>query len=643
MHQIVDTFTGEIPAYKYDPLPEGKWIRLLRLQPGSLGDTIVCSLLVSEIKNAPPYDAISYAWGDKNDTLDIYCDGRRLKVRVNIHDALQHIRSPSKILLLWADAICINQINLQERGSQVNHMGEVYSRAERVLIWVSRDTEGDAVAARDLILEVNKHFNDAFPGYASMDDVPLLPPDSPLLIPERWKAVQTFYCRPWFSRVWVLQEVGLARKAVVLYGTLRFSWAPVIGFVMLLANRVDLQAVQVYLNIGRLCDTFEAVWSAKTMESSWEDASPYVKDLRNACIRSNENLKIPFKQWTNILMTGSRFEASDPRDHVYAFLGHPAALSRDDNKPLVDADYSLQRSDLYWITAVRLLEKMKRLDVLSVIEHSNGAIPTDDASWVPQWNSRSRGVLISPVSGHLPYFDADLQNGTVDAVVVEPLRDLLHGQKSKRHLRLHGLILGTLNACSAVMYREDFHCKTGENMHDGSKTNPVESAWNLTNKNATETVQYPNRQQALGLTMATGRNENWNEAEKHLKKYDRDFQVYCRQYCDPGSGLVKSCPLALKGDEEYATSFLVIARTVCQRRKFFTATDGRFGIGLGIIQEGDICCILFGSSVPFIIRRTSEASHYRLVGECYIHGIMHGEAIHSWKEGKLEDVDIILI
>lgn len=86
--------------------------------------------------------------------------------------------------------------------------------------------------------------------------------------------------------------------------------------------------------------------------------------------------------------------------------------------------------------------------------------------------------------------------------------------------------------------------------------------------------------------------------------------------------------------------FFNIAGTACRNRVFLRASQGLKGTGSQFVKPGDILVILFGSPVPFILRR--HGTFYHLISDCYIHGLMDGEAIQIWEDGelKLEDFDI---
>ncbi|KAF2147007.1 uncharacterized protein K452DRAFT_218122, partial [Aplosporella prunicola CBS 121167] len=127
-------------TYQYEPLPgtDQKHIRLLQLLPGCEEDPVRCSIQAEHIDNVPRYEAVSYVWGDRSDTAEVLCHGMPLSVPANLVDALQRFRKKTDPRMLWADAICIDQKNIKERGEQVPLMGKIFEGAKRVLVWLGR-------------------------------------------------------------------------------------------------------------------------------------------------------------------------------------------------------------------------------------------------------------------------------------------------------------------------------------------------------------------------------------------------------------------------------------------------------------------------------------------------------------------------
>lgn len=140
----------------HTPLPSEDSIRVLDLLPSrEAGAPIRCTLRDASLSGPPTkYEALSYVWGSPEGTLPISCDGMKLLVTPNCLDALVHLRLRSRKRTLWIDAICIDQRQEKECNHQVGRMGEVYSRASRVIIWL-----GVADASTPGLLRYIKCFN----------------------------------------------------------------------------------------------------------------------------------------------------------------------------------------------------------------------------------------------------------------------------------------------------------------------------------------------------------------------------------------------------------------------------------------------------------------------------------------------------
>jgi len=134
-------------SFKYQRLsdPTGQ-IRLIRLLPGEKEQEIQCRIGSAKISSDSPFEAISYCWGDPNDTVAITCNDATLAITKSLHSALQHFRLPDKSRVLWTDAICINQSDDIEKGHQVGLMREIYGQAKCVLIWLGPEENGSHLA-----------------------------------------------------------------------------------------------------------------------------------------------------------------------------------------------------------------------------------------------------------------------------------------------------------------------------------------------------------------------------------------------------------------------------------------------------------------------------------------------------------------
>ncbi|KAH7400339.1 heterokaryon incompatibility protein-domain-containing protein [Cadophora sp. MPI-SDFR-AT-0126] len=127
------------PNFTYEPLDlsaSRPSIRLAILQPGPRNASIRVKLGRAAFAERPKYEALSYTWGRADDLRAIELNGTRVEVRKNLALALVHLRHTSEERVLWIDAICINQADLEERNRQVELMAYIYARAKRVLVWL---------------------------------------------------------------------------------------------------------------------------------------------------------------------------------------------------------------------------------------------------------------------------------------------------------------------------------------------------------------------------------------------------------------------------------------------------------------------------------------------------------------------------
>jgi hypothetical protein len=106
------------------------------------------------VQNAPPYEAMSYAWGHPSPTLNMTLERCVVPIRSNLHRALLRVRNESTIRTIWADAVCINQADTEERFHQVSIMGLIFERALRVLVLLGDDEHEESKLAISLLHDI---------------------------------------------------------------------------------------------------------------------------------------------------------------------------------------------------------------------------------------------------------------------------------------------------------------------------------------------------------------------------------------------------------------------------------------------------------------------------------------------------------
>ena len=129
-------------VFSYNKLSEWRReIRLCILDPGAIDDSLTCALRTVSLNDHPAYETLSYVWGNPILNNEIVANGRVIKTTKNLHTALRYLRNSDEPRLIWADGICINQSDLDERSSQVGMMGDVYRRGKELQIWLGEAEE----------------------------------------------------------------------------------------------------------------------------------------------------------------------------------------------------------------------------------------------------------------------------------------------------------------------------------------------------------------------------------------------------------------------------------------------------------------------------------------------------------------------
>jgi hypothetical protein len=214
-------------ASLYDTLPTARSIRLLRLHPGSDGERVSCSLeVVDNYASSPPYQALSYCWGESKDTTELTNNGKSFAVTKNLYAALHQLRQKEQSILVWADAICINQNNIAERNQQIVVMDMIYRNAVQVVIWLgpANQQTGAVMAMMRRILPYYKSPTDD-PDHFVWFELSVAEFEITDFSREEWQSFWEFYGADWFFRVWVIQEVRHHKDIQLLCGRHTIDWS----------------------------------------------------------------------------------------------------------------------------------------------------------------------------------------------------------------------------------------------------------------------------------------------------------------------------------------------------------------------------------------------------------------------------------
>ncbi|KAK8053200.1 HET-domain-containing protein [Apiospora saccharicola] len=224
-----------MPHYRYSPLQDSE-IRLLAIWGSRhMTDDIVVTLTTFEQSAIPAYECLSYVWGSEDDKKDIRVTGSMqgsLPVTQNLDEAIRHLRHEDTSRIMWIDAICIDQSDLDERSRQVSKMGQIFKDASRVVFWLGREDNQSSLGMQVLESLGNRvRLNDQqeISFIDPLDNLQYGPTHARRMPPftdSEWAGIGDVICRPWFNRLWIRQEIFLASSsAIVQCGTISVPWS----------------------------------------------------------------------------------------------------------------------------------------------------------------------------------------------------------------------------------------------------------------------------------------------------------------------------------------------------------------------------------------------------------------------------------
>lgn len=394
--------------FRYKPLRKGQ-IRMLRVMADNKQASVRCEMDHMSLQRPRPYIALSYAWGDKYNTTEIELNRGVFSITSSLYGALRAIREPDRDVLVWADAVCINQKDADERSEQVQKMYLIYREADFVGIWLGPEAD-DSSRAIALIEKLSEEGLD-------QEDV------KRIIYSSSWDrhfhALVDLFERDYWDRLWVVQEVNNAERGVVYCGDNRTPWDE-------------------FINVSKIL-------------------SPCEDDLQRRFKRVTRRNRSFYKTWLighgpmNLIPVGdaslvrylnyfrSRL-ASDARDKLYGLLGILPAPVQQRFKP----DYEFSPSELYIDIVQYVLETTGCMDIICSTPGLSGQpkllkLP----SWVPDW---SQSMSFFPIYENSSFCFGSLfcASGSVYGQF-----ELVGNTRSK--LRMRAIHLGSVRASGVVL------------------------------------------------------------------------------------------------------------------------------------------------------------------------------------------------
>jgi hypothetical protein len=305
-----------------------------------------------------PFEALSYTWGSGGDLRNILINGISTPVGENLELFLRNRRHATETVTLWVDAICINQTDSDEKSSQIPLMSTIYLHAHSVTIWL-----GPAADDSELAMQVMNELGSGSP-YEKM----------PVLQGQVLRAFNHLLNRPWWSRVWIIQEVvfgGIGegvKKIRVRCGTEEIPWARlVIAAARMMAYRAFKR--QYFPSISHILD----------LENLRENAFTLRKRMTRGFQSNGADTALSTWWALELVSRYRRFKATEPKDKVYAL-----ALMFTAKIPISLApNYAAPLNNVYREFAEWSIRGMSDIEIL---KHCGGTSTRGLPSWVPDWS-----------------------------------------------------------------------------------------------------------------------------------------------------------------------------------------------------------------------------------------------------------------
>jgi Heterokaryon incompatibility protein (HET) len=536
-------------------------IRLLEFLPstqsGPLQLRIVGHCSINDSGVDLKYCAISYYAGDARNSMVILVNGIEFNVFANLEHALRQLFSafqrgelPDKPRLFWADQICINQSNAGERSHQVQYMRTIYQNASAVFAWLgTMQSAGDWVTA----VQSKPSANDS-------------------IVDKKYHSVWGITTSPLWRRGWIQQELIVNREVYMMSEK---------GFVSIC--KLDTFLEQLHLDkTSPLWDKYPAMFLLRARRS-WRGPTD-----------------VSLLQW---LSRSGDCVLSDPRDHVFAFIGLA------DPGYNITANYSKSCSEVFEETAKMIITHDRSLSILALLDPSLWRKRiTYFPSWTPDWSR------LMSIQGH--HSSAAFYTPETDSPPFRAAGNIQHDRDNTLDERLtltvQGLWLAVIDPAS--LSRDKVRSLVSSRIDEFCRRSGT-------------TINSPNFVDSVRIAP-------WEFASFNEKFGFRAALDWSRAY-------LSSCTGQFRLQSSWEQSLQHILHQLDSSWLTFRSVTGFSGLVHRDAMIGDRIVILFGCNVPLVLRPKNQ--YFELVGQAFVNGMMYGEAIEMMYQGKLTAETIQLV
>jgi hypothetical protein len=632
-------FFSDIPpqAYIYRLFSNENSIRLFVLDPGPSDAAISGNLIHVFIPNRPPYEALSYCWGSSSKPCKIMTDEGTISITSSLHAALLCLRLPDASRTLWIDAVCIDQSSNSEKSSQILLMPSIYSLATLVIVYLGPFSHSSSTVPAFLDRIAAVDFGPNQP--ENVARISLSERGLPAAGDPAWIPYRAFWRRPWFHRMWIIQEFVLARDVLLVCGEWELGWMRMFDAViktfyvnLLLKSdpyRQDEEELELAIHglenfygllimrmrgdeasAGVLHEMMGRMITGSNVPSFGEiqrsRSTNYIGAIQQP---RTENLGDSDASLMSMIHRTRSTEATDPRDRFFALLSLPRDLTSSDIE-LLRPNYDEDLKATICRYASVLINKGHCMDILyrSRIAETPPGLPSTFGYWATQ-KRKTEWAGTFGTSKLEPYRAAGDTNTKVrvggekgdELIISGCVLDTITGLVSGAVVQPGAVVLYPLIANSVLaevdrLFDALSSYPTGEDLEVVKWrtliANKASSSWPLPAP-ATMGVQYKAcRERIKDMIMTPIPREK-------IPYFQSLAMLQAYKLCVTGGGYVGLVPLSAR--------------------------------------EGDHLAVLNGGNVPFVLRPRKKMDGFRVVGGCYIHGWMNGEVwgFEDWKEAEI--------
>jgi hypothetical protein len=602
---------GETGIYRQG-MSSSTHIRLIELFPGDLSEPLKGALRVVPISSPGRFWALSYVWGVLPSLPEYYfeTDDGRILIKPSLALALKKIRARGQSVHVWADAICINQSDGLEKSCQIPLMGTIYHYAERVFAWLGPGDHNSPEA-----MALLSRINDS--QYTTVSSSSRSRPLEILNAGESaWAGINGLLASSWFERVWIVQELIFGSNVFLVCGDLEMKWED-------------------FFSAVSVCERELRQTNRKRYEFLFKNSYPA---LALATVRHSRQTKKQAKPLLELLELFWYTKATREEDKLFALWG----LASEFHYKAFTPKYGPSPETAIRQYAAGFVEVKKA--AMELLYRSGMSKSYDFCSWIPSWTGGSFPRAISDwefprtisnweCAGKNKSFragrkiptQAHLKQGDSNVLVVQGF--LVDSITSVTEIGL-----GISNFLTWIKALADFRMLIGS-LGDEYPTRETsqELIFRLPIGNARRPYFEADEYASVTVIDETPEDRKDKDKDKDEIVWPEDLASQLLSICvDQDPSQYEQRPRAVREwIEKYWETVAVFSKRL-RDAKFCTtrrggAQTGYAGLVPGSAKVGDAICLLDGGCVPFVLRKSDTG--YRLVGECYIHGIMDGEGL----------------